>query len=583
MQIDIDKLFGLGFFSNLDYFFATNLAEISKENSEIIKLSAALVSKNSREGHLCIDILKMSNRAITIDNDSMNPDKFKLPEKKLWLNALKSSKIVGKTCDYPLVLDSDCRLYLARFFDYQQRFVKNISQRVKYKSPGVDPGVLGIEINKHFDHFKKEFDQEKKAAIETQKDCVQKALKNNFLIIPGGPGTGKTYIADKIGAVFSNLSKQQTSLKIVYTAPTGKAASKFKSGLTIHRLLQIKTSVKTRKQYTEKKISADLVIIDEASMIDIALMTKLLEAIPLSTKVIIFGDKNQLGSIETGSLFADICESEKLNNFIVNLDYNFRSGRKHGINKLARAINSGNVKEIETIFSSFNLKNYNDLAFININDSSKIESDLKNIIIKGYTPYFQENNLELAHKKLGEFKILCCLRKSSSGSDNLNKITENLLQTSQIHGIKQSFLKSILMITKNDYNKLLFNGDMGMLVKTKGEIKAFFQDKDSSLRSFNISQLKTFEHAFAITVHKSQGSEFDHVLLVLPSVSSPVLTRELLYTAITRARKKVTIAGSIDVIKHAAITHSKKLSNITKLLDKSITYHKDNYHKDKNE
>jgi exodeoxyribonuclease V alpha subunit len=577
MQNKIDILFNAGFFSSLDYFFAATLLETAQETNQIVALTAALVSKRSQEGHLCLDITQMAGEPLLLSDysfDSSDSDRdkglpmLKLPAKSLWIKALRESVIVGKDCTFPLVLDSDNKLYLAKFFDYQRRVVKNITQRINYQLQDIDNSALEVELNKHFDNFES-YPVEEKSGLLTQKKAVKKAIKNNFLIVSGGPGTGKTYITDKIAKVFKTLYKKDTPVKIINTAPTGKAASKLQEGLTIHRLLKINTNNNLNKKQDKHDIVADIVVIDEASMIDIALMTRLLEAISLNSKVIIIGDKNQLGSIESGSVFSDICKSELLDNFIVNLDFNFRSSGKKGITKLAKAINTGDQQKIESLLTGSESKNYNDLTFVNINNPSEIKSKLKNIIIKGYTPFLNEENPKYAYQKLDNFRVLCSHRRNFFGSNRLNIIIETILQESQFHDIKQSFLKSVLMITKNDYNKLLFNGDMGMVAEIEGKKKALFLDTDLSLQSFNLSELNTFENAFAITVHKSQGSEFDHVLFILPSVSSNMLTRELLYTAITRAKKKVTIAGNIDVIKEAVKTHSKKESGITKLLDET--------------
>ncbi|MCK5310789.1 MAG: AAA family ATPase [Desulfobacteraceae bacterium] len=576
MQNDTNILFKTGFFSYLDYYFADTLLTIAKENNQIVKLSAALVSKTSRDGHICIDISQMANESIDT-NDPSYPEKtikYNLPGKKEWIEALKSSRIVGEDCNCPLVLDSDNKLYLARYFDYQKRIIKNISQRIRNKPANINMSALDTELNKYFKAIKT-YSHEKNQGISIQKQAVQKAILNNFLIISGGPGTGKTHITDKIAKTFVNLSDSTTPAKIVNTAPTGKAASKLKAGLTIHRLLQIKTSAGITTKKTKVRVAADLVIIDEASMIDISLMAKLVEAIPLDSKVIIIGDQNQLGSIETGSVFADICLSKQLSSLIVNLEYNFRSGGKKEIDKLAKAINSGDQTLIENILTNAQdnntrSDNIGDLSFISINDPSEITSKLKDLILKEYTPYIKENDLSLAYKELDRFKILCSHRKNFFGADSINIFTEKLLQDYRIHDIKHPLLKSILMITKNDYNKLLFNGDIGMIIEKDGTKEAVFMNEDSTLRSFKLSELKTFEQAYAITVHKSQGSEFDHVLFILPPAASTLLTKELLYTAITRARKKVTIAGDIDVIKKVVGSYSKKESGLTKMLDKTL-------------
>jgi exodeoxyribonuclease V alpha subunit len=576
MDYNTNILYKAGFFSSLDYYFADTMLKIAGESNEIAKFSAALASKITRDGHICFDIPEKADKSILLSDPSLNKSDapvdlsgFKFPAKTKWIDALRSSKIVGADSDCPLVLDSDNKLYLARYYDYQKRICLNISQRTQKQLPDINRTALDAELNKYFKIVETEND-EKNIGISSQKDIIKKAIINNFLIITGGPGTGKTYITEKIVTIFKNLSDLTTPLKVVNTAPTGKAASKLQDGLTIHRLLKINKANKVLHKKNKTDIAADLVIIDEASMIDISTMTKLLEAIPLTSKVIIIGDKDQLGAVETGSIFADICLSQKLENYIASLEYNFRSNSQKGINNLAKAIRSGDKAGIKDILTCAEPTDSNDVAFLNIKDPAEIRSILKDIIINGYSPWLEEKDAELSYKKLNKFKILCSHRKTFFGTVNLNIITEKLLQDYPIHGIKATFLKSILMITKNDYNKLLFNGDMGMVAEKDGTGKAIFMNGDSALRSFNLSELKDFEKAFAVTVHKSQGSEFDHVLLILPPVNTPLLNKELLYTAITRARQKVTIAGNINVIINAVGSNSTKKSGLTEMLDKNI-------------
>ncbi len=580
MQNEIDILFKVGFFSKLDYYFATTLLDIAKETNQIVALTAALVSKNSRNGHICLDINQMANESILHSDFSFDLSGFdkssdlkqlKFPEKNSWIKALKTSKVVGDNTNFPLVLDSNKKLYLAKYFNYQERIVKNLLQRINYKSPDIDTSSLKNELNNHFNNLDS-YSSVQKQGVLKQRKAVQKALQKHFLIISGGPGTGKTYITDKIAKAFKNLSNVSAPAKIIHTAPTGKAASKLKAGLTIHRLLKINTINKSDQNKKSQNIIADFVIIDEASMIDIAIMTKLLEAIPLKAKVVIIGDKNQLGSIEAGSVFSDICQSELLNHYTVNLEYNFRSntGKRNGIIKLANAINDGNSAKIESLLTGKESIKYNDLSFINLKDISETRQKLNDIIIKGYISCFEEDKLEIVYRKLENFKVLCSHRKSFFGTKSMNNNIEKILQDHPFYDIKHSFLKSVLMITKNDYNKLIFNGDMGMVTEDKGVQKAFFMSEDLTLQSFSLSEIKNYEKAFAITVHKSQGSEFDHVLFIIPPDYSAILTKELIYTAVTRAKKKVTIAGNIDVIKKAVSKKSKKESGMTLLLDKAL-------------
>jgi len=587
MQNDTYILFKTGFFSSLDYYLSDRLTNIARENNPIIKLSIALVSKAIREGQIYIDLEQIADKSITITDPSITNNisdnkntqiKFKFPPKVKFLEALSLSILVGQDSNSPLVLDPDNKLYLARYYALQKRIADNILHRIQHTKPQLNQALFKAEIHKHF-NSNENYSHDEAQGISTQKQAVQKALQNNFIIISGGPGTGKTYVIDIIAKIITGLNKSNTKPEIINTALTGKAASKLNSGLTIHRLLGLKNKKDFIYNHNKKKIAADCVIIDETSMIDISLMDRLLEAIDISTKLIFVGDKNQLGSIETGSIFSDLCKSKLLEPNIINLNYNFRSINAKTINLLADAVTNGNIKKLESILlssESSDLNKSKDLCFINTSDSLKIDQKIENLITQGYTPYIMEPDIKAAQKKLNQFKILCTHRHGLYGTENLNMVAEKLLQDYQIHDINQEILKSIIMITKNDYKNLLFNGDTGILIeKNQMRNAVFFNDNSQDLisRSFNLSELKAFEKAFAITVHKSQGSEFDHVVFILPSIHSKLLTREIIYTAITRAKHKLTIAGDINIIKKAVASHGGQESGIQKMIDNNLDNH----------
>ncbi len=721
-MIDINFLYKYGIVSNLDYYFAIVLCKTANEKDPIMLISAALTSKAVFDGNICFELDRFAGKHIGLCGFDDNLLKFDsqlscllrdsgcthygdgmssqisldeslslltFPEKRQWIKSIKQSRIAGPSIDFPIVYDDEFRLYLAKYYDFQQRIVNNIIQRVDGSLDDVDISVLYESVGRIFSDMEgrnkgelhsqvfctKDIDSDifdmgkidigadksdrcqldksdvnKRVTIEdgvrAQKKAVMNAVLRRFSIISGGPGTGKTFICEKIIEALNDQAKaaSKPSLKVISAASTGKAASKLNMGLTIHRMLGA-TNTPNRFIYNkDNPIPCDVVIVDEASMIDIALMARLLEAVPKNARLIMLGDKNQLASVEAGAVFGDICRVKKLYGFVTTLNYNFRSGGGSGIDKLAHSLNSGDILNVERI-----LKNmiYDDICFISIdnnsitndnsyviesnkasvggidnfhtsfNDKSINHGDIKNYgrndnndlravsyggqtiyipgkivdeIIKNYDPFIYARSPEKAIKKFNMFRILCPHKKGYYGTDFFNTICEQLLylEKKKKADIKPNSYKVPIMINVNDYRKKLFNGDTGIAMKSaKGAIKAFFintiqesneeliendydkimEDKEAGLRSFMLSELPPHENAFAMTVHKSQGSEFDHVLFVIPPKLSPILTRELIYTGVTRARKKITIIGDMSIIKKAIDCSVHRKSGITELID----------------
>ncbi len=646
-MIDIDFLYKSGFISNLDYYCSLILCRTAKENDPVILLSVAFTSMASIRGNVCLDIDEFAGKTLSW-NDSVSPESghscLKFPEKNNWIESIENSSIIGKSTEYPLVFDGKSRLYLARYYDFQQRIVENIIQRMQKKPDDVDVNILNQGLDRLFpcaqssdfqepvteNHEIKKIKNsfEKKSGIEAidmmdegiriQRQAAMNAVLRKFTIISGGPGTGKTFICEKIIELLNDQA-DAASLPhpgIIAVAPTGKAASKLKNGLTIHRMLGASNRSNQFLHSKETPIQCDVVIIDEASMIDIALMARLLEAVPDNARLIMLGDKNQLASVEAGAVFGDICRSKLMSDVLTDLKYNFRSNGNSGIDKLAKAVNSGDTLEVEKLllnnchgadpdlpgFASqqkmkvtrsfckdFLIKKEDDICFVETNNEAN--GRIKDEIVKEYLQFMKEDDPETALEQFAKFRILCAHRKGYYGTEYFNAMTESLLRSL----IKDDFYKKPVMVNVNDYYKNLFNGDTGIVVKTKdGTAKVFIKkeiekkrinnykkDKkdignsgqESSgnastvLTSFLFSDFPPHEDAFAITVHKSQGSEFDHVLLVIPDILTPVVTRELLYTGITRAKQKLTIAGNIEVIKEAVSLSVHRNSAITELID----------------
>jgi exodeoxyribonuclease V alpha subunit len=404
---------------------------------------------------------------------------------------------------------------------------------------------------------------------------------NNFTVISGGPGTGKTFIISIIKNILLSYAAKQDLVKpkIICVAPTGKAASKMENGSTIHSILKPLKNSPGFYHNKNNPLLTDVIIIDEASMVDISLLTRLLEAVPFTAKVIILGDKNQLSSIQAGSVFSDICSVKNLVPNIFFLEYNFRSKGKTGIENLSKAINDNDIENLEFILAS---GQYPDVVFVPLNVPSResfggsgIPSKIVNkYILEGYKAFCSTDSIETAFDKLDSFKILCAHNSGKYGTLQINNACEKILRLSHNSDIDKKPFKKIIMVNTNDYKKGLFNGDTGVSFDNSFEIgekkEVFFKSLDNGLKQYQVLDLPDNDTAFAITIHKSQGSEFKTVLIILPDKLSSVVTRQLLYTGVTRAKAKVIVVGDLNIIKKAISLSVERNSGMTEYLTHKI-------------
>jgi len=319
--------------------------------------------------------------------------------------------------------------------------------------------------------------------------------------------------------------------------------------MTIHRLLGYLPGSPYFRHNAENPLSADVVIVDEASMVDLALMAKLVAAVPNEARLILLGDRDQLASVEAGNVLADICAAaeaaapnEALHDRVIALKKNYRFAESGGIFQLSAAVNAGDG---DAALAVLQRKADGEIEWRELPPVSKLVSALRDRIVSGFRPSLQTDDPQEALRSLQEFRILCALRHGPFGVENLNAIGEEILADARLLAPRRGWYRGQpLMITQNDYNLSLFNGDSGIILpdpEASGDLRAFFLSAEGKLRRFLPSRLPVHETAFAITVHKSQGSEFGKVLLILPENDSPILTRELLYTGLTRAREGVTL------------------------------------------
>ena len=507
---------------------------------------------------------------------------IKWPDFNTWIKHLKNTPIVSDTINTPLVFDSYFCLYFSRYFDFQNRLINNISQRFfLINRSGADQIDSCTTTNKSIQNDSIDFDRSffiKEAIVDemlgkylpgsdkhiiSQKKAVKNSLMNNFTIISGGPGTGKTYIVSIIQKIILSYAKKYNlpEPEIICMAPTGKAASKMDGAKTIHSVLR---PLKDKPGFYYNKnnpMLTDVVIIDEASMIDISLLTRLFEAIPLKAKVILLGDKHQLSSVQAGSVFTDICSVKNLDPNIFFLEYNFRSKGKTGIEKLSKAINSSDADNLENILTS---NKYPDVEFEPLDDQGIPENFINKHIIDGYKAFLNADTIKDALDKIDNFKILCAHNSGEYGTLQINYFCEKILRAANNFNTGKKKFKKIVMVNTNDYKKGLFNGDTGIWFDNKGGKKAFFKTFDNNIKQYQTLDLPDNDTAFAITIHKSQGSEFKTVLIILPDRISPVITRQLLYTGVTRAQTKVIIIGNLKIIQKAiglSVRHSSGLTD----------------------
>jgi len=557
--------------SHINYHFAQFICRIARNHSQELAIAAALVSYWTERGHICIDLNELSQMPVhdCLEIPHHEKDPVVFPSVEYWIQKLLESGVVGKPGEkVPLILDSRNRLYLYRYHQYETNLLTQLIDR----SQSDVSGLYLCGLSQFMDHL-----FEKDEIQSPQRRAVEIAIKKKLCIVSGGPGTGKTTVAAKIIAALIHVSEKQP--KIHLTAPTGKAAQRLQESLnhvrqelncspeilaampqeamTIHRLLGPIHRSPYFKHNADNPLESDVVIVDEASMIDLALMSKLLDALRNDSRLIILGDKDQLASVEPGSVLGDIChqpnEHSTLKTCTVHLSKNYRFGDSSGIYAAAMAVNQGNSDKALEIID--NVNKYTDITWKNVLNISNIKADLNNIISHQIKYLKFDNNPRRALMALSHFRILCAVRKGPYGVEHMNGyVTDILALKGWIQPNKRWYHGRPVMITKNDPTIGLYNGDIGLILKDREDhhvLKAFFTGPDNGIRKYLPARLPEHETVFAMTVHKSQGSEFDYVLLVLPDKRSKVLTRELVYTGITRTRKGIDIWGSRDIFADA--------------------------------
>jgi exodeoxyribonuclease V alpha subunit len=594
--------------------FMPTLNDVHQQFAEYFKEPALkpylyLLSQKMSEGHICIDETDL--------NAGILPESY--IDKNLSLASIKHHPLVTTRTEYkPFVLNGS-RFYMQRYFVYESQVLSKIKELTTSSAKHHEQKMqqlLGLK-----ELVQQLFADNKTEQTDWQLVAVLVALLQDFTIITGGPGTGKTTTVAKILTLMFSMN---SSLKVTMVAPTGKAAARMSESLmkmqatasdevkshftrlkslTIHRLLGWQQGTPYFRHNAENPLPYDLIIVDESSMIDVALFAKLLQAVGEGARVILLGDKDQLASVEAGSLFGDLCNainplnhfSESwrsfINRFIINdarkisegktdeniahplfqhiieLQHSYRFDGNKGIGKIAKAVIQNNEKELTLFFEEKKDKQvfidqlYDEQVFLKFIEGYKAIITEKSL--------FGEDEIITALNNLGNLRILCAVNEGEQGVYQMNARVEAYLAREK--GIQPNdifYEHRPIMITKNNYALGLYNGDVGILRKDKNNVmKAWFLQSDEdgtvSLKSVLPGFIMHMETVYAMTIHKSQGSEFNNVLVVLPKQQSVnMLTRELVYTAITRAKEKVIIQSDKEVLLAAVKAQVKRGSGI---------------------
>jgi exodeoxyribonuclease V alpha subunit len=564
-----------------------------------LKPYAYLLSKKGSEGHICLDLGKI------------NEERDNLPEayKKMDTNnsVLESIPLVGLNGDdrQPFVMYRN-RLYLQRYFRYETGFLQRIQQFLDTEKALLPEREALLKSKQAL--IRQLFAGNGNDTADWQLAAAITGVLHNFTIITGGPGTGKTTTVAKILAI---LFATDPGLKVALVAPTGKAAARMAESLrntamddaakekfgqlqpaTIHRLLKPVSGTPYFRHNNSNPLNYDVVIADESSMIDVALFAKLLDAIHPGTRLILLGDKDQLASVEAGSLFGDLCQALESNFFtadrrafinsfledaqrhipagqernndphplfqhLVELRHSHRFTGNMGIGKFSKAIINNDVP----VISSFFPPSADEQVVIDPAASVKLFEDF----IARYAAFIKEKDIAAALKLLNAQRVLVAIREGPQGLYAVNRHIEKYLHDHQLITANTEFYENRpVILTRNYYEHGLFNGDTGIIrADDNGTLMAWFEDSSGALKAVLPGYLTQAETAFAMTIHKSQGSEFGEVLVVLPgSAEVPILTRELLYTAVSRARQKVYVQGTPEVILLAAERFVERASGI---------------------
>ncbi|MEN1925293.1 exodeoxyribonuclease V subunit alpha [Luteimonas qiangzhengi] len=589
-----------GALRTLDHALAQSLRRLDPDTPDAVLAAAALASLAVSAGHAGFD---------PAEPQRLVEEPIDWPTPEAWRQALESSRWAAcpqsgdaeSPADAPLVFEHGL-VYLRRYREYERRLAEGL-RRIGGIAPDPTgaaeaPEGQGAQIPAHLaDLFAKLF-PEAATGEDLQAQAAAAALHHNLLLVTGGPGTGKTTTITRMLVLLLAQALQAGAAppRIALAAPTGRAAERMAesvrnavhalaqagidpalsahlptAGTTLHRLLGTIPDSPSFRHHADNPLSLDIVVVDEASMIDLPLMAKLVEAVPDGARLVLLGDPDQLPSVEAGDVLAGILRaaetSKDTGNFParhIHLTRGWRQSAELDLAPLAAAVREGDSDTALKLLRSGELSG----VHFHEGNADPLQTH-RDHLLAHWTTLAEATDPAEALANANRLRILTAVREGPQGARGLNTRIEELLAgtrrgTGPASVAGRYFHGRLLLITENSYRHRLFNGDIGICMRDdSGTLMAWFPGDDpQNPRPFHPAALPAHDSAFAMTVHKAQGSEFEEVWLVLPERNNRVLSRELVYTGMTRARGQLHLAGSADVIAKALPQYAGRWSGL---------------------
>ncbi|MDI6911553.1 exodeoxyribonuclease V subunit alpha [Nocardioides sp.] len=548
-----------GVLTSSDIHVATRICVLGGEADERMLLAVALAVRAVRRGSVCLDLATVATTA---------PD---LPWPEAW--PIAASPLV----DAGVVRFDHDLLYLDRYHRLERQVHDDLAARLSLAPPAVDEERLVAALAKvSGGHFSEE-----------QRAAVVAAVRRRTTILTGGPGTGKTTTVARLLALLADQAAGQGSgLSIALAAPTGKAATRLQEavatelaavavawpeapalvgrldGLTLHRLLGWRPDNATRFRHDRaNRLKYDVVVVDESSMVELTMMGRLLEALRADSRLVLVGDPQQLTPVGAGAVLSDLVAGYdgRPDSPVAALSTNFRS--EEDIEALAAALRSGVADEVVRVLRTPS----DQVSWVETSDQAEVEAALRPDSLAAARAIWAAAHDEDAGRALAEldrYRLLCAHREGPYGVRRWNRLVERwLAEDPEVDLYAEWYVGRPLLVTSNDYALDVYNGESGVVVR-QGQRRRVFVAGSERLREFAPGRLEAVETMHAMTIHKSQGSQADRVTVLLPDEGSRLLTRELFYTAVTRARQHVRVVGSEAAVRAAVDTLAERATGL---------------------
>lgn len=560
--------------------------ELAPDDRDVIGVAGALLSADRARGHSCVDLAALAGVRPWGSEAAIAP----FPAVDAACSILERSALCGDGVEPTALVLDGTRLYLYRYHAAERRLAAAVRARVHDGGAASEADAATVAL------FRTLFPAPTDGSADWQAVAAAAALRSRLCIITGGPGTGKTTTTAKLLAL---LLQRDPSLRVALAAPTGKAAARLaeaiatgaasldipddlrarlpRDGRTLHRLLGYRPWDDRFACDAANPLTEDVIVVDEASMVDLLMMDALFAAIRPGARVILLGDPDQLASVEAGYVLGDLCRAgdasgaehgrafaewyatlsgqaipssataTPMRDAVVRLQRSYRFEAHPGIGTLASAVRGGDSDRALAILDG------DAHGDVSRRDAVHSTDELLEPLAPFIEAHLNATTPAEALHALAAFRVLCAVRDGRTGVAGVTDAIEWWLRGRGVHTRARWYDGRPILVTANDPATGLYNGDVGVVfTDADGRKLVYFPDGADGVRAVSPARLPEHETAWAMTVHKSQGSEFTHVVLVLPGEDTPVLTRELLYTAITRARESVRIVGSAEVIATAA-------------------------------